>query len=69
MNLLILAGSSEASALAKHVGDVGIRAYLSYAGRVERTKPQPIPKRVGGFGGVTGLCEYLEEEVGGERGS
>ena len=63
MNLLILAGTSEASALAKHVGDAGIKACLSYAGRVERTKPQPIPKRIGGFGGVAGLCEYLEEEA------
>jgi len=58
-NLLILGGTVEASALARKVAEAGISATLSFAGRVERTKPQPIPIRVGGFGGVQGLAEYL----------
>lgn len=61
MNLLILAGTTEASGLAQKVAEAGIKACLSFAGRVERLKSQPIPKRVGGFGGVAGLCNYLEE--------
>ena len=61
MNLLILAGTTEASGLAQKVAVAGIKACLSFAGRVERLKSQPIPKRVGGFGGVAGLCNYLEE--------
>ena len=60
INLLILAGTIEATRLAKKISDVGINAVLSYAGRVERLKPQPLPKRIGGFGGVAGLCNYIE---------
>ncbi len=37
----------------------GIPATLSYMGRVERPKPQPVPVRIGGFGGAEGLCTYL----------
>ena len=51
-NLLILAGTIEASQLAQAVATKGYRACLSYAGRVERPKAQPIEKRIGGFGGV-----------------
>ncbi|MDA9990311.1 cobalt-precorrin-6A reductase [Paracoccaceae bacterium] len=60
INLLILAGTIEATRLAKEISDAGVNAILSYAGRVERVKPQPLPKRVGGFGGVAGLCDYIE---------
>lgn len=38
-----------------------MRATLSYAGRVERVKPQPIPARSGGFGGIDGLAQYLQD--------
>lgn len=58
-NLLILGGTTEASALAQAVAARGVDATLSFAGRVERPKPQPIPVRVGGFGGVDGLAAYL----------
>ncbi len=63
MNLLILAGTTEATVLAKYLAEAGIGAVLSYAGRVKRVKPQPIPKRVGGFGGVRGLCDYIENQA------
>ena len=62
VNLLILAGTIEASQLAQAVATKGYRACLSYAGRVERPKAQPIEKRIGGFGGVQGLFAYLREE-------
>ena len=29
---------------------------------MERTKPQPLPKRIGGYGGAQGLAEYLRAE-------
>ena len=58
-NLLILGGTLEASALAGAVAEKGMTATLSYAGRVERLKEQPIPRRVGGFGGICGLAQYL----------
>lgn len=35
---------------------------LSYAGRTESPRAQPVPVRVGGFGGVAGLIAYLERE-------
>ncbi len=58
-NLLILGGTTEASALARRVAEAGMRAVFSYAGRVNRPRAQPIPVRVGGFGGVDGLAQYL----------
>lgn len=35
---------------------------LSYAGRVASPKPQPVPVRIGGFGGAEGLAAYLRDE-------
>lgn len=35
---------------------------LSYAGRVDHPRAQPVPVRVGGFGGVEGLADYLRAE-------
>ncbi|WP_372884266.1 cobalt-precorrin-6A reductase [Shimia sp.] len=60
-NLLVLGGTTEASALARALATRGVRATFSYAGRVETPRPQPIPHRVGGFGGVAGLARYLVE--------
>ncbi len=41
------------------LSDNAIPGVLSYAGRVERPVQQPLPQRVGGFGGVAGLVKYL----------
>ncbi|WP_204115812.1 cobalt-precorrin-6A reductase [Shimia biformata] len=60
-NLLILGGTTEASALARAVSEQGLRAVFSYAGRVAAPKSQPLPVRVGGFGGVDGLRTYLRD--------
>lgn len=39
----------------------GIDATLSYAGRVANPRAQPLPTRIGGFGGVEGLTTYLHD--------
>jgi precorrin-6A/cobalt-precorrin-6A reductase len=61
MNVLILGGTSEASALASALAERSIPALFSYAGRVASPRPQPVPTRVGGFGGVAGLSAFLAE--------
>jgi precorrin-6A/cobalt-precorrin-6A reductase len=58
-NTLILGGTTEASALAQKLADLGETAVLSYAGRVDEPKAQPVEVRVGGFGGVAGLVDYI----------
>ncbi|MDV5824296.1 cobalt-precorrin-6A reductase [Sphingobium naphthae] len=58
-NVLLLGGTTEASALARLLAVQGIAATLSYAGRTENPRAQPVPVRVGGFGGVAGLADYL----------
>ncbi|MCK2182515.1 cobalt-precorrin-6A reductase [Halomonas getboli] len=62
MKVLILGGTTEASALARALAEGDIPALFSYAGRVAAPKPQPLPTRVGGFGGVDGLAAFLEAE-------
>ena len=59
-NLLILGGTAEASALARRVAELGLETVFSYAGRVATPDAQPVPTRIGGFGGVQGLVRYLE---------
>lgn len=60
-NLLILGGTTEATALAAAVQNAGLQATFSYAGRVANPKRQPLPTRTGGFGGVAGLVAYIRE--------
>ncbi|HXH15798.1 MAG TPA: cobalt-precorrin-6A reductase [Sphingomonas sp.] len=62
-NILVLGGTTEASALAAALAARGDTAVLSYAGRVASPKAQPIPVRVGGFGGVEGLAGYLRDNA------
>jgi precorrin-6A/cobalt-precorrin-6A reductase len=61
-HILVLGGTTEASALATALAERGERAVLSYAGRVAQPKAQPIAVRVGGFGGVAGLLAYLRSQ-------
>lgn len=62
-HLLLLGGTTEARRLAETLKDVpGLRVTLSLAGRTENPAPQPVPARVGGFGGVEGLEAYLKAE-------
>ncbi len=47
--------------MAKAVAEQGLNAIYSYAGRVGNPRPQPLPTRVGGFGGVEGLARYIRD--------
>ena len=62
MRTLVLGGTTEASALARRLAAAGADAVFSYAGRTEAPVAQPLPMRVGGFGGVAGLVAYLQDE-------
>jgi precorrin-6A/cobalt-precorrin-6A reductase len=60
MRLLILAGTSEAAALAEACADQrGLEVISSLAGRTRRPRPLPGEVRVGGFGGAAGLERFL----------
>ncbi len=60
--ILILGGTTEASRLARLLADAGMEAVFSYAGRTEAPVAQPLPTRIGGFGGPEGLARYLRSE-------
>jgi precorrin-6A/cobalt-precorrin-6A reductase len=61
--LLILGGTSEASALARQLADKpDIASILSLAGATAHPAQAPIPQRVGGFGGAEGLTAFLVRE-------
>ncbi|MGC2786179.1 MAG: cobalt-precorrin-6A reductase [Roseiarcus sp.] len=61
--MLILGGTSEASALARRLADKpDIAAMLSLAGATANPAKAPIPQRIGGFGGVAGLATFLVRE-------
>ncbi|MCU9849429.1 cobalt-precorrin-6A reductase [Defluviimonas sp. WL0024] len=60
--VLLLGGTTEASGLARHFAATGVTAVFSYAGRTEAPVAQPLPTRIGGFGGAEGLARYLRAE-------
>jgi precorrin-6A/cobalt-precorrin-6A reductase len=61
--ILILGGTAEARQLAGRLGGrVGLEVTLSLAGRTATPAVQPVPIRVGGFGGADGLAKYLVDE-------
>ena len=60
--ILLLGGTTEASALAKTLAEAGTDAVFSYAGRTAKPVSQPLPTRIGGFGGADGLADYLQAE-------
>lgn len=61
--MLLLGGTGEARALAGRLADRDdLRVTLSLAGRTLAPAAQPVPVRVGGFGGAEGLAAYLEAE-------
>jgi precorrin-6A/cobalt-precorrin-6A reductase len=61
-HVLLLGGTTEASQMAQRLADLGIRAVFSYAGRTDSPVAQPLPTRIGGFGGISGLVSYLQAE-------
>jgi precorrin-6A/cobalt-precorrin-6A reductase len=60
--VLLLGGTTEAAAMARALAEAGVDAVYSYAGRTESPVPQPLPVRVGGFGGVEGLVAHMRVE-------
>jgi precorrin-6A/cobalt-precorrin-6A reductase len=63
MRILILGGTTEARELARLiVNDRRFEPTLSLAGRTTAPLPQPVPSRVGGFGGREGLASWLRQE-------
>jgi precorrin-6A/cobalt-precorrin-6A reductase len=59
---LILGGTADASLLAAEIARAGIDAVYSYGGRTRVPANQPLPTRIGGFGGVSGLADYIRRE-------
>jgi len=59
---LILGGTSDASQLAAEIARAGFDAVYSYGGRTRAPAEQPLPTRIGGFGGVSGLADYMRRE-------
>jgi precorrin-6A/cobalt-precorrin-6A reductase len=57
--VLLLGGTTEASHMAQALARRRVEAVFSYAGRTNTPMAQPLPTRVGGFGGVPGLRDYL----------
>ncbi|BGE85467.1 MULTISPECIES: cobalt-precorrin-6A reductase [Methylosinus] len=62
MRILLLGGTAEAGSIATALAAAGVDAVYSYAGRTASPKAQPLPTRIGGFGGVDGLAAYLRAE-------
>ena len=63
MKLLILGGTTEASALAAALASRrDLSPVLSLAGRTAAPVLPPIPHRIGGFGGTAGLAAHLARE-------
>lgn len=48
--------------MARTLAERGDDAVFSYAGRTANPVAQPLPTRIGGFGGVRGLQDYLRAE-------
>jgi precorrin-6A/cobalt-precorrin-6A reductase len=64
MRILILGGTTEARQLAQRLaGRSGLAVVLSLAGRTAAPAEQPVPVRIGGFGGAQGLADYLAEQT------
>ncbi len=62
MRVLLLGGTTEASQIARALAKAGISGVFSYAGRTTSPIAQPLPTRVGGFGGINGLIAYVRHE-------
>jgi precorrin-6A/cobalt-precorrin-6A reductase len=62
MRVLILGGTGDANRLAAEVAAAGLDAIYSYAGRTQVPANQPLPMRVGGFGGADGLAYVIRQE-------
>jgi len=63
MRILILGGTTEARRLAERLAKrADLIVTLSLAGRTAAPADQPVPVRIGGFGGAKGLADYLANQ-------
>jgi precorrin-6A/cobalt-precorrin-6A reductase len=63
MRVLILGGTTEATKLCELLANrKNMSAMLSLAGRTLNPAQQPIPTRIGGYGGAEGLAGFLSEQ-------
>ena len=62
--ILILGGTTQARQLAERLAPrTDLAVTLSLAGRTAAPAPQPVPVRIGGFGGAAGLAAWLGAEA------
>jgi precorrin-6A/cobalt-precorrin-6A reductase len=63
-HILLLAGTFEARVLVNKLLErfPTVRLTASFAGAVKDLPDLSVPTRIGGFGGVEGLCQYLQTE-------
>ncbi|HKP61962.1 MAG TPA: cobalt-precorrin-6A reductase [Polyangiales bacterium] len=63
LKVLVLGGTSEGRELGERLAsDARFAPLVSFAGRTASLQRPKLPHRVGGFGGVAGLCELLQRE-------
>jgi precorrin-6A/cobalt-precorrin-6A reductase len=62
IRVLLLGGTTEANQISRALAAAGVEGVYSYAGRTATPVQQPLPTRVGGFGGVDGLADYIRQE-------
>ncbi len=63
MRVLILGGTKDAREIAAELArDPRFDVTLSLAGRTRTPADQPVPVRVGGFGGAEGLASYIQDQ-------
>ena len=57
-----MGGTLDAHVLSTRLQAAGVPAVYSYAGLTQTRRTPALPTRVGGFGGVAGLVQYLREQ-------
>lgn len=63
LRVLVLGGTTEGRVLGQRLArDARFDVLVSFAGRTESLQRPDVPHRIGGFGGVAGLAEFLERE-------
>lgn len=60
--VLLLGGTFDAHVLSTQLHAAGVQAIYSYAGVTQTRRTPVLPSRVGGFGGVAGLVQYLQQQ-------
>ena len=62
LKILIIGGTAEAAIIAKELVKRGVFVIISYAGRTVDIEPPIQSYRIGGFGGATGMSDFMKKE-------